>query len=70
VFVLATGGSGLNPVSPVERRLRRGNDALEQSLRTVAETEQVAIGINLELASNRDKIQSSRDKVSARLGLD
>ena len=44
-------------------RLKRGNNALENSLRTVAETEDVAAGINSELERNRDKIQSARSKV-------
>ena len=46
------------------RRLARQNDMIAGAHRTVMETEDVANDITSELARNREKIESSRSKVS------
>ncbi len=44
-------------------KMSKQNSTLENSLRVVAETTEVAIGITEELGRNREKIQSSHNKV-------
>lgn len=44
-------------------KLSRQNETILNAQRTVAETEDVAMDITNELARNREKIESSRDKV-------
>lgn len=45
-------------------RINRQNETIRNATKTVAETEEVAINITSELNRNREKIESTRDKVS------
>lgn len=45
-------------------RLNRQNDMILNATRTVQETEEVGLEITQELARNREKIESSRARVS------
>ena len=45
-------------------RLTQQNDRILAATRTIAETEEVGVEITHELARNREKIQSSRSRVS------
>lgn len=53
-----------NLIFPCIIRLDRQNDLILNSVRTVAETEEVGIEITKELERNREKILSSRARVS------
>lgn len=50
-------------------KLNRQNDTILAAQRSVAETEDVAMDITNELARNREKIESSRDKVREFTGM-
>lgn len=45
-------------------RIRRQNEIIANCQRTVAETEEIGIETIAELKSNREKIESAREKVS------
>mmetsp|Transcript_24990 Transcript_24990/g.23969 ORF Transcript_24990/g.23969 Transcript_24990/m.23969 type:complete len:216 (-) Transcript_24990:114-761(-) len=53
----------------VNDKVGRQNDMIANSLRTVAETEEVGLEITSELARNREKIQSSHGKVNEFAGI-
>ena len=62
------GSGGLNGehrgrLQDTNDKLGRQNETLDKARRAMAETEDVALEITDELARNREKIQSSRDKV-------
>lgn len=44
--------------------MRRQNEIIENCMRTVAETEDIGVETVLELKSNREKIESAREKVT------
>ena len=56
-------GSDRQKLGDVQSKLNRQTDTLDNARRVMADTEDVAVEITEELGRNRDKIQSSRNKV-------
>jgi vesicle transport through interaction with t-SNAREs protein 1 len=69
LFGGASGGGGdlemgqKGRLNATQNKLDGQNDTLDNARRVMAETEETALDITSELARNREKIQSSRDKV-------
>ena len=53
----------------VTEKLERGTERLEQAQRSIAETEDIAVGILDDLGRNRMTIESSRNKAREAMGM-
>lgn len=72
LFAGTKSGADRQRLLNTNEKLSRQNDTILAAQRSVAETEDVAMDITSELGRNREKIESSREKVSLcfRLGIE